>query len=130
MQAVQYNVCVHIHEPPAAPYESGAKQDQHPDGTTHAAISQVCPIRAKVAACVSQVAVVVVSVITVVLWCLSTAWASVVGNQGIVALLPLVIFFGFGILDKDDFNSFLWHVVMLAQVRLRRCDCASGRASA
>jgi phosphate transporter len=65
-----------------------------------------------------QVVVVVVSIMTVVLWCCSTAWAEVIGNQGIVALLPLVVFFGTGILQKDDFNSFLWHVVMLAQVRL------------
>ena len=66
----------------------------------------------------AQVVVVATSVITVVLWCCSTAWADIVGNQGIVALLPLITFFGSGILDKDDFNSFLWHVVMLAQVRL------------
>lgn len=69
-----------------------------------------------------QVAVVAISVLTVLLWCCSTAWAGTVGNQGIVALLPLVAFFGSGILDKEDFNSFLWHVVMLAQVR---AACAS-----
>jgi phosphate transporter len=65
-----------------------------------------------------QVVVVVVSALTILLWCLSTAMADTVGNQGIVALLPLIVFFGFGILEKDDFNSFLWHVVMLAQVPL------------
>jgi hypothetical protein len=65
----------------------------------------------------AQIAVVIISVITVVLWCCSTAWADVIGNQGIVAMLPLIAFFGSGILDKDDFNSFLWHVVMLAQAR-------------
>ena len=64
-----------------------------------------------------QVTVVVVSAVTVLLWCGNTALAGVIGNQGIVAILPLAVFFGTGILDKDDFNSFLWHVVMLAQAR-------------
>ena len=64
-----------------------------------------------------QVFIVFVSIVTVVLWCFSAAWAPVIGNQGIIALLPLIVFFGTNILDKDDFNSFLWHVVMLAQVR-------------
>lgn len=34
--------------------------------------------------------------------------------MGIIAVLPLVAFFGFDVLRKDDFNSFLWNVVMLA----------------
>lgn len=60
---------------------------------------------------------VLVSALTVLLWCGNTALAGVIGDQGIVAILPLAVFFGTGILDKDDFNGFLWHVVMLAQVR-------------
>jgi phosphate transporter len=68
--------------------------------------------------------VVIVSAVTVVLWCGTTELAGIIGNQGIVAIFPLAVFFGFGILDKDDFNSFLWHVVMLAQVRhLGACTC-------
>jgi di/tricarboxylate transporter len=34
--------------------------------------------------------------------------------MGVLAIIPLVAFFGFGVLDKDDFNGFLWNVVMLA----------------
>ena len=34
--------------------------------------------------------------------------------MGVVSVLPLVAFFGFGVLNKDDFNGFLWNVVMLA----------------
>lgn len=64
-----------------------------------------------------QVTVVLVSAVTVLLWCGNTALAGVIGDQGIVAILPLAVFFGTGILDKDDFNSFLWHVVMLAQAQ-------------
>jgi len=36
------------------------------------------------------------------------------GEMGVLAIIPLVGFFGFGVLDKDDFNGFLWNVVMLA----------------
>ena len=35
--------------------------------------------------------------------------------MGVTATLPLVAFFGTGVLSKDDFNSMLWTVVMLAQ---------------
>lgn len=34
--------------------------------------------------------------------------------MGVLAIVPLVAFFGFGVLSKDDFNGFLWNVVMLA----------------
>lgn len=39
---------------------------------------------------------------------------SITGEMGVVATLPLIAFFGFGVLSKDDFNGFLWNVVMLA----------------
>jgi di/tricarboxylate transporter len=71
----------------------------------------------------SQVTVVVVSLITVALWCVNTALRDVVGDQGIVAIFPLVVFFGTGILTKDDFNSFLWNIVMLAQVHVSPYHC-------
>ena len=71
-----------------------------------------------------QVTVVVVSLATVGLWCGNTALRGVVGDQGIVAIFPLAVFFGAGILTKDDFNSFLWNIVMLAQVRCSRCHVA------
>ena len=70
-----------------------------------------------------QVTVVVVSLITVALWCVNTALQDVVGDQGIVAIIPLAVFFGTGILTKDDFNSFLWNIVMLAQVWQQFCIC-------
>lgn len=65
-----------------------------------------------------QVTVVVVSLLTVGLWCVNTALRDIVGDQGIVAIIPLAVFFGTGILTKDDFNTFLWSIVMLAQVRM------------
>ncbi|GBF95096.1 low-affinity phosphate transporter [Raphidocelis subcapitata] len=62
----------------------------------------------------TQVYVVVVSLATVALWCCNSLVAGVTGEMGVLAILPLVAFFGFGVLSKDDFNGFLWNVVMLA----------------
>jgi phosphate transporter len=61
-----------------------------------------------------QVYVVVVSVVTIVLWCLSSTLESVFGHSGVIAIIPMILFFGTGILSKDDFNNFLWTVVILA----------------
>ncbi|KAF5832470.1 Sodium/sulfate symporter [Dunaliella salina] len=62
----------------------------------------------------TQVYVILVSIVTVGLWCANTFLQHIVGNMGVVAVLPMVAFFGFGVLSKDDFNGFLWNVVMLA----------------
>ena len=61
-----------------------------------------------------QLYVVAVCAGTVALWCANATLAPVVGGMGVTALLPLVAFFGTGVLTKDDFNSMLWTVVMLA----------------
>ena len=34
--------------------------------------------------------------------------------MGIIALIPIIIFFGTGVLSKDDFNQFTWTIVFLA----------------
>lgn len=34
--------------------------------------------------------------------------------MGVIAILPLVLFFGTGILTKEDFNNFLWTIIILA----------------
>lgn len=63
----------------------------------------------------TQVAVMIITLITIGLWCAETTLASYLGSTGIVATLPLFLFFGTGILDKEDLNGFLWSVVLLAQ---------------
>ena len=35
------------------------------------------------------------------------------GGPAMVALIPIVAFFGFGILEKDDFNTLSWHLMFL-----------------
>jgi phosphate transporter len=56
----------------------------------------------------------IVTVVTIVLWCVSHQLESVFGDMGVVAIIPLVLFFGTGILTKEDFNNFLWTIIILA----------------
>ncbi|KAJ3336733.1 low-affinity phosphate transporter [Kappamyces sp. JEL0680] len=58
--------------------------------------------------------VMVVTFLTIGLWCMESTIEGIVGDMGVIAILPIVAFFGFGILTKDDWNSMLWSVVMLA----------------
>lgn len=61
-----------------------------------------------------QYFVVIVSVGVVILWCASVGLSSITGEMGILAIVPLVLFFGTGILSIQDLNNFLWSVVLLA----------------
>lgn len=47
-----------------------------------------------------QMYVLAVSVATVGLWCANGALADVFGEMGIIAVLPMVALFGFGVLGK------------------------------
>lgn len=62
----------------------------------------------------TQVYVAGVTILTIVLWCLSHAYEQMFGDMGVIAIIPLIAFFGPGLLTKDDFNNFLWNVIMLA----------------
>ncbi|KAL8977461.1 MAG: hypothetical protein Q9205_006743 [Flavoplaca limonia] len=55
-----------------------------------------------------------VTLVTIVLWCVSHQLEEVFGDMGVIAILPMVAFFGSGILTKEDFNNFLWTIVILA----------------
>ncbi|EOO00443.1 putative spx domain-containing protein [Phaeoacremonium minimum UCRPA7] len=39
---------------------------------------------------------------------------SVFGDMGVIAIIPIVLFFGVGILTKEDFNNFPWTIIILA----------------
>jgi di/tricarboxylate transporter len=56
----------------------------------------------------------IVTVATIVLWCISHRLEDVFGDMGVVAIIPMVLFFGTGILTKEDFNNFLWTIIILA----------------
>ncbi|KAJ3029546.1 UNVERIFIED_CONTAM: low-affinity phosphate transporter [Siphonaria sp. JEL0065] len=51
---------------------------------------------------------------TIFLWCIENNIEKVVGDMGVIALLPIIAFYGTGVLSKDDWNQQLWNVVMLA----------------
>lgn len=55
-----------------------------------------------------------VTVVTIVLWCVTHQLENIFGDMGVVAIIPLVLFFGTGILTKEDFNNFLWTIIILA----------------
>lgn len=60
-----------------------------------------------------HIVVLIVSLATVVLWGLDTIINSFTGKPGITALIPVVIFFGLGLMDKKDFKNLSWDVLML-----------------
>ncbi|KAI9270365.1 SPX domain-containing protein [Phascolomyces articulosus] len=62
----------------------------------------------------TQVFVMFVTLVTIALWCLAHSFENILGDMGVIAIIPLVAFFGTGLLTKDDFNHFLWSVIMLA----------------
>ncbi|KAA8648544.1 putative plasma membrane phosphate transporter Pho87 [Aspergillus tanneri] len=56
----------------------------------------------------------IVTLSTIALWCGSHQLEHVFGDMGVIAILPMVLFFGTGILNKEDFNNFLWTIIILA----------------
>lgn len=55
-----------------------------------------------------------VTLLTIALWCASHQLEHIFGDMGVIAIIPLVLFFGTGILNKEDFNNFLWTIIILA----------------
>lgn len=56
----------------------------------------------------------IVTLGTIALWCVSHQLEHIFGDMGVIAIIPLVLFFGTGILNKEDFNNFLWTIIILA----------------
>ncbi|KEG14774.1 putative sodium/sulfate symporter [Trypanosoma grayi] len=65
----------------------------------------------KEATLADRVVVVAVSLTTIILWILPPTL--LFGDTGVVALIPIVVFFGIGILAKEDFNTLSWHLMFL-----------------
>ncbi|KAF2090036.1 SPX-domain-containing protein [Saccharata proteae CBS 121410] len=55
-----------------------------------------------------------VTLATIGLWCASHQLEEIFGDMGVIAIIPIVLFFGTGILTKEDFNNFLWTIIILA----------------
>ncbi|KAJ2805875.1 low-affinity phosphate transporter [Coemansia guatemalensis] len=76
-----------------------------------------------------QIYVCVVAVLTIALWCLAPSLTAIFGDMGVIAVVPLVLLFASPrILSKEDFNNFLWTVVVLAMggIALGRAVESSG----
>lgn len=69
-----------------------------------------------------------VTIATIVMWCVERNFEWIFGDMGVVAILPMVLLFGTGILTKEDFNNFLWTVVILAMggIALGKAVTSSG----
>lgn len=72
--------------------------------------------------------VLFITVITIALWCIEKNIESTIGDMGIIAIIPLVAFFGTGILRKEDFHDFQWPIVFLAMggIALGKAVLSSG----
>lgn len=55
-----------------------------------------------------------ISLVTILLWCLLTKLESTFGESGQIAVIPIVLFFGTGLLSVSDVNNFPWSIVLLA----------------
>ncbi|KPM45789.1 putative transporter C3B8.04c [Neonectria ditissima] len=78
-------------------------------GTT---IAPIRPVKEKFSGV--QWFVTIVTIITIALWCGSHQLEGVFGDMGVIAIIPIVLFFGIGILTKEDFNNFPWTIIILA----------------
>ncbi|CCM02295.1 uncharacterized protein FIBRA_04383 [Fibroporia radiculosa] len=69
-----------------------------------------------------------VCLVTIALWCFAHQLEDVVGDMGVIAIIPIVAFFSTGVLKKEDFEQFLWTVVFLAMggIALGKGVTASG----
>ncbi|EPX71620.1 membrane transporter [Schizosaccharomyces octosporus yFS286] len=69
-----------------------------------------------------------VTIATIILWCLERRYDEIFGDMGVIALIPIIVFFGTGLLTKEDFNNFLWTVIVLAMggVALGKTVSSSG----
>ncbi|KAH6585111.1 hypothetical protein BASA61_007082 [Batrachochytrium salamandrivorans] len=76
----------------------------------------------------TQIYILCVTVVTIGLWCAESSIEGIVGDMGVIAIIPIVAFYGIGILTKDDWNSMLWSVVMLAMggIALGKAVASSG----
>ena len=72
--------------------------------------------------------VAVVTIATIVLWCIESKLAWLFGDMGIIAILPIVLFYGSGVLRKADFDHSPWSIVFLAMggIALGKAVLSSG----
>lgn len=72
--------------------------------------------------------ITIVTLLTIALWCLAHQLEGLFGEMGIISIIPMILFFGTGILTGEDFNNFLWTIVQLAMggIALGKAVSSSG----
>lgn len=75
-----------------------------------------------------QYFIIFVTAVTIVLWIFSHQLEGVFGEMGVSALIPIIAFFGTGLLTSEDFNNFLWTIIALAMggIALGKAVSSSG----
>ncbi|RKP30057.1 SPX-domain-containing protein [Metschnikowia bicuspidata] len=75
--------------------------------------------------------VVAVAILTILLWCFASRLEGIFGEMGIIALIPMICFFGSGLLTTADLNNYPWNIVVLAMggTALGKAAASSGLLS-
>ncbi|KAF5129556.1 hypothetical protein DV495_002176 [Geotrichum candidum] len=75
-----------------------------------------------------QAFICAVTIVTIITWCFSHQLEPYIGEMGVLALIPIVVFFGTGLLSAADFNNFLWTIIALAMggIALGKAVSSSG----
>ncbi|TFK24815.1 SPX-domain-containing protein [Coprinopsis marcescibilis] len=88
------------------------KPSRMPDGEGEIEIKHIRPTKEPFT--FKQYWVSFVCLTTITLWCVEHELEEYVGDMGVIAIIPIVAFFGTGVLKKDDFEHFAWTIVFLA----------------
>ncbi|KAI5886234.1 Sodium/sulfate symporter [Schizophyllum commune H4-8] len=88
------------------------KPARSPDGECDLEIKTIRPTKERFTG--KQYWVSFVCLGTIALWCVEHSIEQYVGDMGVIAIIPVVAFFGTGVLKKDDFEQFAWTIVFLA----------------
>ncbi|CAI4056696.1 hypothetical protein SKDZ_03G1020 [Saccharomyces kudriavzevii ZP591] len=77
---------------------------------------------------IKQYYIIAVTIATIILWCVESQIESAFGSSGEIAVIPIVLFFGTGLLSTKDFNTFPWSIVILAMggIALGKAVSSSG----
>lgn len=89
-------------------------------------LEKFTPIRTRLT--LKQYYIVFVTLGTILLWCVETQVEGAFGSSGQIAVLPIVLFFGTGLLSTNDLNTFPWSIVILAMggIALGKAVSSSG----
>jgi phosphate transporter len=75
-------------------------------------IAPIKPVRDSFSA--TQWFISIVTVATILLWCVESKLDYIFGEMGVIAIIPIILFYGTGLLTDDDFNTQKWSIIILA----------------